>query len=155
MFHVSLGGWASAASLVSWVWKPLRCRSEYHDLQLGDQCMSLGFWTIETTAWKHSFFCEATKNRSKYDMNYMYLYIYIYIYTVVNAFLTVHGLLSGGVNLFFSNCRIGAIAPLMCAMRAPLGRDMLHGGLPALRWKTRREFCATLNLVCQCFRRYW
>ena len=42
----------------------LRCRSEYHDLQLGDQCMSLGFLK-NSNSLKDSFFCDCYKEPFK------------------------------------------------------------------------------------------
>ena len=62
-----------------------------------------------------------------------YILLLIFICLSVNAFLTVHGCCQVDSNLLFFQCRIGTMIPTLCAMRAPLGRDMLLGGLSALR----------------------
>ena len=60
-------------------------------------------------------------------------FLNFHFWACVNAFLTVHGRCQVDANLLFFQCHIGTMIPTLCAMRAPLGRDMLLGGLPALR----------------------
>ena len=69
----------------------------------------------------------------------------------VNAFLTVHGGCQVDANLLFFQCHIGTMIPTLCAMRAPLGRDMLLGGLPALRWKSKSVLVRHWTLCVSAF----